>query len=333
MRVITELIIIFAAFIGFTISLFIRHKKRASEKLVCYLGSDCNAVVHSEFAFFFGIPVEIIGMMYYGAIAIGHGFVLGFPMLFPTWFDLALLLASAAGFLFSCYLIFLQAFTIKQWCMWCIFSAGMCTTIFIAGVTGAAGTMLDLLRNSKEFIVIIHAFAMAIGLGTATITDVFFFKFLKNFKITEDEVETFRTLSQIIWAALALVIISGVALFLPASLTYIESTKFVAKLIVVLVIIANGAVLNLYVSPHLTRISFGQAHNHVPGELHTIRRIAFALGGISLASWYSAFILGSVRSLSFSVTEILLGYLAIVVGAVVMSQIMERTFSKRAFEF
>lgn len=46
---------------------------------------------------------------------------------------------------------------------------------------------MEIFRDFREYIVIACAFAAAIGLGGATITDVFFFKFLKDLKISECE--------------------------------------------------------------------------------------------------------------------------------------------------
>ena len=100
-------------------------------------------------------------------------------------------------------------------------------------------------------------------------------------------------------------------------------------MIVVGVIILNGAFLNLLISPRLVHISFGKRHPHEPGELHHLRKLAFALGAVSIVSWYSAFILGALRRLSFSFIELLSAYLVIVALAVIGSQITERRFAKK----
>jgi len=176
----------------------------------------------------------------------------------------------------------------------------------------------------------LHLIAAAIGLGGATITDVFFFKFLKDFKISESESEILRTLSQVIWFTLALIVLTGIGLYLPASERLLISSKFLVKMIVVGVIIINGAFLNLLISPKLVHISFGESHHHESGELHRLRKLAFALGAISSVSWYSAFILGSLRRLSFSFQELLGIYLILVVIAVIGSQVIERRLVKRA---
>ncbi len=332
MYIFTEVIIIFCAFAGFIIAAYIRHQKRSNERLVCHVGSDCNAVVHSDFSKFFGVPVELLGMIYYGWTAIGHGLLLAFPDFLPAWSALFLLTLSLVGFLFSAYLIFIQAFTLKQWCTWCVFSAILCVIIFSSALFSFGGDIILLLAQNKSIIVLLHAVAMAIGLGAATLADIFFFSFLKDFKISESETSVMRTLSQVIWFALGLVVITGFGLFIPEAVALAGTPKFLVKVIVVAVIIINGAVLNLYITPRLSQISFGVAHDHKPGELHHMRRLAFALGGISITSWYTAFLLGSLRSIALPFVSILALYLAALACGIIGSQIMERAFSKRAFE-
>ena len=80
----------------------------------------------------------------------------------------------------------------------------------------------------------------------------------------------------------------------------------------------------------LSKISFGEKHEHRPGELHYERKIAFALGGVSMVSWYSAFILGMLRKAPFDFSSLLLIYFLLLVGAIIGSQFMERFFIKRA---
>jgi hypothetical protein len=271
-------------------------------------------------------------MLYYGLTALGHGTLLAFPNFLPEWSALFLLTLSLVGFLFSAYLIFIQAFALKQWCTWCIFSACLCTVIFGSALFSFGSNMVLLLAENKSIIIMIHAVAMAVGLGAATLTDIFFFKFLKDFKISEGEADVMRTLSQVIWFALAIVVATGLGLFIPEAGVLAVSSKFLVKVIVVLIIIANGAVLNLYITPRLSQISFGQAHNHKPGELHHIRKVAFALGGISITSWYTAFLLGSLRSIPLPFVSVLALYLGALAIGIIGSQIMERAFSKKAFE-
>lgn len=330
MIILWNIILIFAAFGGFLLSFYIRHKKSSHEKMVCPLDSDCDAVIYSDYSKFFGIPVEIIGLFYYGAIAISYSLFLAFPHFAPPLIVFAVLTLTIAAFLFSLYLTFIQAFALKQWCTWCLMSAGICAVIFATALSVSEFGFFSLLAEHHDLIAIFHIFGVALGLGGATITDIFFFKFLKDFRISEWEADVMRTLSQTIWFALAILVLTGLGLYLPEAEELNQSAKFLAKMIVVAVIIVNGAFLNLLVAPKLVKISFGEKHEHQSGELHHERKIAFALGAVSIVSWYSAFILGIARKVPLDFWSLILIYILLISGAIVASQVMERFFVKRA---
>lgn len=189
---------------------------------------------------------------------------------------------------------------------------------------------MELLRDFREYIVIAHAFAAAIGVGGATITDVFFFRFLKDSKISVRESNVMRILSEVIWAALIALIITGALLYFPDMARLNQSPKFLVKMIAVAVLLANGILLNLYLTPKLKHISFGERHHHQKGELFHTRKIAFASGAISITSWYAAFILGSLRSLQIEFLPLLGIYALLLLGAIIGSQVMEYLFERRA---
>lgn len=323
-------ILIFAAFGGFLLAFYIRHKKRTHETLICPLNSSCDAVIYSDYSKFLGIPVEILGLLYYGLIAVSYALFLAVPALALPIAIFGALVLTAAAFMFSLYLTFIQAFAIKQWCTWCLISAGICTIIFATVLSASEFGFIALLAEHHEFIAILHLFGAALGIGGATISDVLFFRFLKDFRISEWESEVLHALSQIIWFALAVLLLAGLALYLPEAGELNQSAKFLVKMIVVAVIIVNGALLNILIAPKLVKISFGKKHEHEAGELHHIRKIAFALGAISIVSWYSAFTLGALRKVPLEFSSLLLLYLLLIGVAIAASQIMERYFAKQA---
>lgn len=188
--------------------------------------------------------------------------------------------------------------------------------------------MIEFFEEQKNLIVILHTIAMAVGVGAATVTDVFFFKFLKNFKISKTEANILNTTSLVIWGALALAIISGIALYLPRAADLNDTPKFLVKVIVVSVILINGTILNIFVAPKLSTISFTEPHQNPKALL--FRKVAFALGAVSMTSWYSALILGSLRNVEFAFSTILVTYLALLMIAVTMSYLMERRLARHA---
>ncbi|HEY4496905.1 MAG TPA: vitamin K epoxide reductase family protein [Candidatus Paceibacterota bacterium] len=329
MQSILYLIIILSAFSGFVLAFYIRHKKRSHEKMICLVGSNCDNVIYSPYSRFFEIPVELLGMFYYGVIAVLYTIFIVFPSFVSPFLIFGVLAMSMAAFLFSLYLTFIQAFALKQWCTWCLTSAGLCTIIFFSALFLSKFGFIDLLAQHRDVVTIFHVLGVALGLGAATITDIFFFKFLKDYKISEFEAEIMHTLSQIIWFALGVIVLSGIGLYLPESERLLASSKFLTKLVVVSIIIINGALLNLIVAPQLIKITFGGKHAHKSGELHRERKIAFALGAVSVASWYSAFILGSLKSIPISFPYLVGLYILLLFGAIIGSQFVERVFVKR----
>ncbi len=326
------LIIIFLSFIGFLIAWNIHHKKTSGEKLVCLVGKDCDAVIHSQYSEFLGIPNAILGMFYFAFVALSYGAHMIYPSIGTPAFVFVMLSVSALALLFSLYLTLIQTLALRTWCEWCVLSALISVSIFALAFVEYNENILELLRDNYQLIAILHGIGAAIGVGGATITDVFFFKFLKDFRISEYESEILNTISQIIWAALALIVLTGIALYLPNVEALNANPKFLIKMIVVSVLIMNGVILNFAIAPKLISISFGEKHDHQSGELHLIRKTAFALGSVSIISWYSAFVLGSIRSINLDFWMLFLIYLLLLTMGILASQIMERILEIKSSE-
>ena len=92
--------------------------------------------------------------------------------------------------------------------------------------------MFGFLGTYHDALLIAHVAAMALGLGSATITDIFFFKFLKDFRISSWEAGVMRTLSLFIWFALGMLVVTGIGLYLPEADVLRQSPKFLTKLVV-----------------------------------------------------------------------------------------------------
>lgn len=328
MAPIMYILVIFAAFGGFLLAFYIRHKKSAKEALVCPIGADCDAVIYSEYSKFLGLPVEMLGLFYYGVVAVSYGLFLVLPELAGISAVFGILVFSATAFLFSLYLTFIQAFALKQWCSWCLTSAGLSTLIFAFALWGSELGFIPLLAAHQDALLLIHLSGLALGLGAVTITDIFFMKFLKDFRVSEGEADILNTILQVAWFGLAVLVLGGGGLYLGDGAAPESFGVFGVKIIAVLVIILNGAVLNFIVQPRLVKISLRERHAHAAGELHRGRKLAYALGAVSLVSWYAAFILSILDSLPFSFGVLLAVYFAALGGAVILSQLLEYSAEK-----
>ncbi|MBP6879973.1 MAG: vitamin K epoxide reductase family protein [Candidatus Pacebacteria bacterium] len=323
--------LIFIGFAGFFLAFNIWSKKQEKKPLVCPMKSDCNTVVHSRFSVFAGIPLEVIGMLYYTFVIFTHVLFLFFGV-HSDWLVFITLFASATAFLFSLYLTSIQAFVLKQWCVWCLTSAFFCFIIFATTALTIDFNLKEFLFDHKKLFTVFHLMFAAVGVGAATVTDIFFFKFLRDLKISEFEDDVMKTISHIIWVALGGLIITGLALYLPETEYLNSSGKFLVKAVAVGVLVLNGFLLNIVVASKLVNISFGANHEHKVGELHVLRKLSYSFGAISITSWYFIFVLGALRRVAVPFVPLLVGYILLLLVAIIISQFVERHYSKKVIQ-
>lgn len=130
-EVLIRLAIALLGILGFFVAKHIRSHKTQNTPLVCPIGFDCHAVVHSDYSKFFGVPVEILGMIYYSSVSLFYLALVFIPEILPQTLIVLPMILSFAAFLFSIYLIAVQVFVLKKGCSWCIVSAFISAFIFI----------------------------------------------------------------------------------------------------------------------------------------------------------------------------------------------------------
>lgn len=130
---VTYIIVIILAVVGFFVSWHIHQTKKKGAKLVCFIGKgkhECSEVVESSYARTFGIPNEILGMAYYVAVII-LAVILEFSReVTEGIFHSLAIVVSGGAFLMSIYLSAIQAFVLKKFCEWCMVTALANTLIF-----------------------------------------------------------------------------------------------------------------------------------------------------------------------------------------------------------
>ncbi len=121
-------IFIILSFFGFLDASYLTLKHYLGTPLNCSVFEGCEKVANSPYAVILGVPVALLGMIYYTAL-----FFLSYlyyetknPRLAPWILGL-----PVAGFLFSLYLVYLQLFVIKAICVYCAGSALISTILFI----------------------------------------------------------------------------------------------------------------------------------------------------------------------------------------------------------
>jgi len=134
MKALSITLIIFA-FIGFVDASYLTAQHYGGDSVVCEIGGhsfgNCNDVLDSEYATVVGIPVALIGAIYYFTL-----FVLSTYFFTEKKQELLKLitLISGAGFLATLYFVYLQLFVLNAICIYCMVSAVATTLLFIVSI-------------------------------------------------------------------------------------------------------------------------------------------------------------------------------------------------------
>jgi uncharacterized membrane protein len=113
-------------------SLSLQHHYATSKTAYCEIGEtfNCDIVNRSEYSSIFGIPVALIGMLGYAALA-GLATVYRERRETPAM----LFIAAVAGLAFASYLTYIEARVLGVWCILCLSSLALiATTAVLAAV-------------------------------------------------------------------------------------------------------------------------------------------------------------------------------------------------------
>lgn len=320
------LFIIFAAAGGFGVALYIHRTKRRHAQLVCPVGSDCNAVITSRYSKFLGIPLEYWGMVYYAVIVTAYIILIFAPHLLSELFLSGLVMLTAAAFFFSLYLLFAQAFLLRQWCIWCLLSAMISVMIFIVSLA-SVDFALALLAEATAIIAAVHALGFVLGMGGATTAWFLFFRFLRDLDIDEDELQALKGISELVWFGLAFILVSQFASYVAYAETLSQSGQFLAQTIALFVVAVSGAVLMIIFAPFLAVIPFDRAaKDRRPSPLESLRRPLFITGAVALSSWYFAFTMNYLPEYGLAI--LFSTYIIVLTASVITALFWEKRISK-----
>jgi uncharacterized membrane protein len=124
------LLIIFSL-IGFGDALYLTVKHYTGGPIVCSILDGCEVVTTSEYSRIFGIPTALLGTIYYLIVFLGS-------VIYKESGNLKILknisLLTVVGLLASAWFVYLQAFVINAFCLYCLASATTSTILFVLGM-------------------------------------------------------------------------------------------------------------------------------------------------------------------------------------------------------
>ena len=121
------------AFLGAADAIYLLVLKYTQAEVMCIGNHGCITVNNSSYSTIYGIPVSLLGLLAYLAIA-------GILLLEPRWKPaakhgpLAVFGLSLAGVGFSAYLTYIEYYVIFAVCPFCIASAILITIVFILAI-------------------------------------------------------------------------------------------------------------------------------------------------------------------------------------------------------
>jgi uncharacterized membrane protein len=94
----------------------------------CSVVSGCETVLTSSYSVIGGVPVSLLGAVFYFVVLVGICAFLESKKTAPLKWAL---LCTVFGFLFSLWFIYVQARILDAWCLYCLGSAFTSTILFI----------------------------------------------------------------------------------------------------------------------------------------------------------------------------------------------------------
>ncbi len=306
---------------GLILGIF-RYKNRARTEV-----REDDALDHMQGMYMLKIPYEKLVIGYFGLMTITS--IVDWLVGVSAQLNLALFLFSAGALLIFLYKLAIS-FIGKvdfNWAtpVYILLNAGIATIVYFL----MAHPVL-IMAEAMEYLLTLHLLGMILGLGGTLILDILIFHFLRNFRISASEAVIMHLISQLIILGLVFLFVTGVAMYLTDMEAYNNNPRFLMKMTAVLVLSINGIFLNFYMMPEIRKFSLVEAQIE---EDQNLKRVGFAVGGVSMVSWLAAFAFAMVKDLDdFTYTQMLIPYLALVIIAIAGGQFMKKKMEKEVIE-
>ena len=116
---------------GMGISGYLTYSYLVDVSIGCPFNANCDLVQASPYAYMWGVPVPLLGLLMYAALTLLGAVLLLTKAEWENTVRLGLYGISLAGVIFTGYLYYLEIFVIHAFCSWCIASSIVVLSIFI----------------------------------------------------------------------------------------------------------------------------------------------------------------------------------------------------------
>lgn len=119
------------AFIGLVDASYLAFAHYAGLTIPCGASAGCDIVTTSQYAFFWGLPLGLWGVFYYGILLVLALWYWDRQKIAPVRFFAGI---SGLGVIASTYFVYLQLFVIGAVCFYCLGSAIVTTVAFLLAI-------------------------------------------------------------------------------------------------------------------------------------------------------------------------------------------------------
>src|SRR5215213_8597309 len=115
------------ALVGLADALYLTIEHVTGQSVRCTIISGCSAVLSSPYAVVAGVPLAMVGAAaYFAVFSLAILAIFGYPKVSRLFSVLVIIM-----FLVSLWLIYLQAFVIREFCQYCLLSALITTALLV----------------------------------------------------------------------------------------------------------------------------------------------------------------------------------------------------------
>jgi uncharacterized membrane protein len=126
-----SLLIVVLGLGGMGISGYLTYGYLVNISIGCPFNANCDLVQASPYAYMWGVPVPLLGLLMYSAITLMGFFLLLKKHGRENVLSLGIYGISLAGVIFTGYLYYLEIFVLHAFCSWCIVSSIVILSTFI----------------------------------------------------------------------------------------------------------------------------------------------------------------------------------------------------------